>query len=807
MNKLILLLWLLLSISAQADVITDGSLGAQLSLSGSDYAITQDLGTLQGTNLFHSFEQFSLATGESATFSGDANIQNIFSRVTGGQISTIDGLIRNTIPNADLYLMNPAGVVFNKKASLDLQGSFYATTADLIRFSDDDAFYANPQENALLSTAAPTAYGFLDNEIGRLDLNIISEEFNLPTGETLGLIGNDISINQVNIRVRSGKIHITSVASAGDVFLQPELEPTTTLGSLNIRESTIQVNPSPSTEVFEKGNIFIRAGLFELINSTINSSAINYTEGGDIGIYVQDLTMQNSSITSLNQSIVQGGDITINAKNQVLLSASSENTQSSINRSTINTSNTNIGLQNSDESLQIQTGNSGSISISATDIRLVDGAVITSKAFGSGQGGEITLSASNDIEMSGTTNSNSRTLISSDSGQAAQTIANVGDGGNVSISAKNFTMNDGANIVANSYGSGQGGNISINLSGKLILEQESNSGIGNFMSSATASKNANAGHSGNIVIQANELLFANGSFLTTNTNGAGNAGNISINVNQNATITGISAQTDSGILSAASSSSVGGNAGNILLTVGEQLFLDNLAIIDASTFSSGLGGNVGIIAGDMLMQNEAYIGAASSSSGNTGDINILITKDNLEMYNKSFITTEATFADGGNIFISMPNYVYISENSEVTTSIASGVGGGGNINLDAEFTVLEGGKILAQAYGGPGGNIDIITTSIYNLTDQPIEQAISASSQLGIDGVITVSSPDGDIDEGVLILTGDFLQADRLLRSLCNKPRSKGNSLVVTGRESYPNLINDWLPSNATQLVLQRCEL
>jgi large exoprotein involved in heme utilization and adhesion len=397
--------------------------------------------------------------------------------------------------------------------------------------------------------------------------------------------------------------------------------------------------------------------------------------------------------------------------------------------------------------------------------------------------------------------------ISSNSGEVTQSKANVGNGSDISIDAQNLIMNKGANITANANALGQGGNININLTGKLTLEQESNTGIGNFMSAATTSKDENAGDGGSIVIQANELLFANGSFLTTNADGAGNAGNISININQNATITGISAQTDSGILSAASSNSVGGNAGNILLTVGEQLFLDHLAIIDASTFNRGLGGNVNIVAGDIIMRNQAYIGAASASSGNTGDINILINKDNLEMYDTSYITTEATFADGGNIYVSMPNYVYISGDSEITTSIQSGVGGGGNIDLDAEFTVLEDGRILAQAYGGPGGNIDIITTSIYNLTERPIEQAISASSQLGVDGVITIRSPDADTDESVLILTGDFLQADKLLRSLCDRKYSKGNSFVVNGRESYPNLINDWLPSNATKLVLQRCDL
>ncbi|MCV6638556.1 filamentous hemagglutinin N-terminal domain-containing protein [Candidatus Albibeggiatoa sp. nov. NOAA] len=803
MNKHILLLWLLFSASTQAGVVTDGSVGAQVTLSGADYAITQDLGALQGTNLFHSFEQFSLEVGESATFSGDTGIQNIFSRVTGGNVSTIDGLIRSTIPDADLYLMNPAGMVFNEKARLDVQGSFYITTADAIHFSDDTAFNANPQENTVLSTAAPSAFGFLDDEIGKL--SIFSGELSVPVMQTLGIAAGDINTNNTTLITRSGNIYITSVASAGKVYLQPELEPTATLGNLNMNSSVVNINPPPTFDLFEKGSIFIRAGLFELTNSSINSSSRRTSEGGDINIYTQDFVSRNSSVVSLNQSSARGGNITIQADNQILLASSSRITPGLINRTQINTSNVNLNLPSGEN---IQAGDSGNITLSAQDIKLLDGTLISSKAFGSGQGGEIVLSATNNIEMSGQTNLNNPTNINSDSGQERfSTLTDVGDGGSISISAKNLTMNDGANIVANTYGVGQGGKINVNVTEKLVLETESTAGIGNFISSSTTLKSTEAGDSGSIVIQAGELLFANGSFLTTNTSGAGNAGNISVNVAQNATITGTSAQTDSGILSAAGSSSTGGNAGDISLTIGNQLFLSDSAIIDASTFNTGLGGNVTITAGDLTMRNQAYIGAASASSGNTGDIKISITDDNLEMYDTSYITTEATFADGGNIYVSMPNYVYISSNSEITTSIKSGVGGGGNIDLDAEFTVLDGGKILAQAFGGPGGNIDIITTSIYNLTDEPIEQVISASSQLGVDGVVTVRSPEGDTDEGVLILSGNFLQVDKLLRSLCEKKRSQGNSFVVTGRESYPNLINDWLPSNATQLVLQRCEL
>jgi filamentous hemagglutinin family protein len=109
-----------------AQVVTDGTTGPGQALSGPDYAIDADLGTQAGSNLFHSFEEFSIRTGESATFSGPGNIENVIGRVTGGDVSSIDGRLASSIPEADLWLFNPAGVVFGLNATLDLTGSFHA---------------------------------------------------------------------------------------------------------------------------------------------------------------------------------------------------------------------------------------------------------------------------------------------------------------------------------------------------------------------------------------------------------------------------------------------------------------------------------------------------------------------------------------------------------------------------------------------------------------------------------------------------------------------------------------------------------
>src|SRR5262245_34013142 len=146
---------------SQAQITLDGSLGRAGALTGPNYSIPADVGQLRGPNLFHSFGQFNVRSGESATFSGPDTVANILGRVTGGTTSTIDGLLRSQIPGASLYLINPSGVVFGPNASLDVSGSFHVSTADYLRFADGARFSARLSDTSTLTVAPPVAFGFL----------------------------------------------------------------------------------------------------------------------------------------------------------------------------------------------------------------------------------------------------------------------------------------------------------------------------------------------------------------------------------------------------------------------------------------------------------------------------------------------------------------------------------------------------------------------------------------------------------------------------------------------------------------------
>ena len=146
---------------AAAEVATDGSLGRRVSLRGGDIEIGAGLGQQRGGNLFHSFQKFDVETGGRVTFTGPGSVQNVIGRVTGGEPSSIDGTLASTIPDADLYLLNPAGILFGPNARLDVKGSFHASTADELRLADGTVFSALDTTGSTLSVAEPQAFGFL----------------------------------------------------------------------------------------------------------------------------------------------------------------------------------------------------------------------------------------------------------------------------------------------------------------------------------------------------------------------------------------------------------------------------------------------------------------------------------------------------------------------------------------------------------------------------------------------------------------------------------------------------------------------
>ena len=210
-----------------AQVIPDGSLGTIVN-GNPNFQITG--GTTRGSNLFHSFQQFSIPLGGSVVFLNNSSIQNIFTRVTGGDRSLINGLIEAQ-GTANLFLINPAGITFGSGARLRLGGSFFATTADRIVFSDGVMLEASdPTEPPLLTINSPIGLDFSGNTPAPIRVEGEGHGFTLESirttpvdrsqanpglevssGNTLALIGGEVNLVGGVLKAPEGRITLGSV--------------------------------------------------------------------------------------------------------------------------------------------------------------------------------------------------------------------------------------------------------------------------------------------------------------------------------------------------------------------------------------------------------------------------------------------------------------------------------------------------------------------------------------------------------------------------------------------------------------------
>lgn len=247
---LFIIFLLINSLYANAEITLDGTFGRSGALKGPNYSIGADLGQQVGGNLFHSFHDFNLNKYESATFSGPNSVTNIFSRVTGGNPSNIDGLIRSAVP-ADMYFLNPYGFMFGPNARLDVQGAFHASTADYLRLGEGGRFDARQPHNSILTVAPVEAFGFLNSQVAPISIKGHGEVtkngekqptgLNVREGKTLSLIGGQIDIRAGTFSAPYGRINLASIASQGEVKLGEGLDVSSfsQLADIHIKENAL----------------------------------------------------------------------------------------------------------------------------------------------------------------------------------------------------------------------------------------------------------------------------------------------------------------------------------------------------------------------------------------------------------------------------------------------------------------------------------------------------------------------------------------------------------------------------------------
>lgn len=342
--------------------------------------------------------------------------------------------------------------------------------------------------------------------------------------------------------------------------------------------------------------------------------------------------------------------------------------------------------------------------------------------------------------------------------------------GLIGINVNELYMNE-AYIDSRAFGPGPGGQIHIEVAGKTTLEN------GSQIRTTSLSSHPKAGNAGNIFLTSQELELRN-STISTRTTGPGKGGNMMIKVEHNLNLIG-KADAPSTIQA---SSKTSGNAGRIFISA--RNFNLTGAIIDNSTEGIGHGGNITLDISDKLsLNNNASITADSFGLGNAG--NIYVHASTVFM-NRGKISTATDKADGGNIFINAHTRLTMNY-SLLSATVSGGIGKGGNLAIGSpRFFSLTDSKVIANASGGNGGLILIITGTPTNL----LGSSITASSETGLDGEVKI---DNIYNANVNILPISFIDADILIKQHCFRETNniESSRFFIKGRGGLPNAPDD----------------
>ncbi|WP_228035609.1 two-partner secretion domain-containing protein [Oculatella sp. LEGE 06141] len=694
--------------SGLAQVTSDGTLSTTItSPDGRNFTINN--GDRAGNNLFHSFRDFSVPTGGSAFFNNAADVQNIFGRVTGGNISNIDGLIR-TNGSANLFLLNPSGILFGPNARLNIGGSFVASTANHVLFDDGVQFNTTgATKSPLLTMSVPiglqlnsssepiTVQGSgyrlsRDRSTSRYTVNSASN-LRVGSGNNLALIGNGVTLN-------GGRV---SSQQAGQIEL----------GGVN--NGIVNFNLANWDWDYSKVSSYADIQLSQALIDAITPG------GGTIHLQGRDVSLQSDSqVVIQNQSAQPAGGITINATRTFTSSGTTGSTPTGSFTSRGSIRSTPRGSGVVAESLL---GPAGNINITGQQVLFRGGNGLQASGL---------LAESNNIQVTAT----DLILLESDPDNLtdASDIVNLGQGstnaGDIILTTDRLMVRNGSSISTIYRGDGQGGDIWVNARDVQVLGSGSNAlfGIGSYISSGTIG----AGNSGNLTINAETVAVRGGARIDSSaTFNNGNAGSVVVNASESVEVTGSGdPRLRSAIISSVDSLnglySPAGNAGNVTITT-PSLTISNGAEVSVRNDGTGQGGTLGIEA-DRIFLDQGQI-TASTQSGDGGDINLRIEGVLLARHGSLISAESSGTGDGGHITIAADR-VNLRSNSRISTQ-AQGSGNAGTLNLQVGQLALNRGQIQVESQGtGNAGRLAIHANSV-QLNNRSL---INASTRVGQGG-------------------------------------------------------------------------
>jgi filamentous hemagglutinin family protein len=598
-------------------------------------------GTVKGDTVFHSFQRFQVGTREQARFEPQPGIANILSRVTGGERSIIDGTLSAPV---NLFFLNPAGVFFGPHACLEVNGSFYVSTANTLRAADGTTFYTNPRldgrDNSVLRLAAPESFGFLTGPLTfgftharPAPITIERSDLTLQQpGNTLALLGGNIAISGGTLRAPNGQLNMASMAARGDITLT-------------------RSEQLPGIVVDSRGRLgtitLARATQADVIGNSSSISGTVVIRGGQIRLLGVSQILANTGGSESGRSTA----IDVAATESILIAGQRGETSSSLSSSTSGSI------------------NAGSLTVTAPRIHLAAGGKITASTVSQGNGGNITVRAPDgQILLTG----GGQILSTTSSGTS---LRPAGQGGSIRLEAGTLTLDNASKISVESTGRGNAGTVTLEV-GRLHLT------TGSRISSSTS---GGGGIGGTITITATDtVLLAGGAtpleqqmepggLLSTTTNSQV-GGDIILT-------TRVLMLRDGVAISAASRST--GNAGTIRLTATEMLASQNSAITTEA--QQARGGAIEVTAHRLArLQHSRITTTVLGGDEQAGDITL---DAEFVVLQNSQMQANAVGGPGGDITIRAQ--VFLADpTSAVTASSVESIDG--EINIQAPVANLSG---------------------------------------------------------------------------------------------------------------------
>ena len=761
---------------AYAQVIPDGTVNTQVNQNGNVSEIFG--GETRGNNLFHSFQEFSVDIDNEAFFNNLDTIENIFSRVTGDNISFIDGLIRAN-GSANLFLLNPAGIIFGPDARLDIGGSFIGTTAESILFADGIEFSATDTQSApILTINTPIGLNFGNNPEDIINESVVTDDngtpddFNdddliglrVPTDETIALIGGNVFIDGGFVTTIGGRIELGSVAENSKVSLTPIAQGFDVgYGEVaNFQDISLSFAALVNNSGTNPGDIEVQGRNISLIEgSQIGIEAEIEGEADDVNIVASEsLTLDGNAAeidlgnfqTLIFSNIFDDatGDessININTPQLTITNGAQIATNNDFGNglgADININTSKIIIEKSffiDEPIlsgifanvfEEGTGDGGNILITTEKLTLNDGAQITTVTFGPGNAGELIINASELIELNSTISDiedNTPSAISANVGEPLFPIPTAGSGGDITISTPRLVVSDGAQIATTAQNDGDGGNLTLNVSDSILLKGTSPSaelgGEGRSGIFVNAEPSfvldgeiiPTTGNGGNLTLNTESLIIEQGAFISADTLSLGDGGIAKIKVNQ------------------------------LILRDGGRISAGSLLGVEGLDNERGKGGNLDIIATESV--EITGIGEINGESVNSSVFTL--AESNGKAGDTTLTTSKLTVSDGGDInaratSTGAAGNIIINANSvdlDQGSLTAATAAGKGNVTLDIDdsITLRNESLISAEATGtANGGNLTIDSEFIVAYPSQPNGNDILAKAPGGTGGNIDITA-------------------------------------------------------------------